>query len=82
MEESGLEMSLDICKKIVEMNGGFISVYSEGENRGSTFMFGMKMEVPDNCELGSPIQLSGTIMARSGVQQEENGNTSLENALE
>ena len=54
-------MSLDICKKIVEINGGFISVFSEGENRGSTFMFGMKMEVPDNyCEAGSPVQLLGS----------------------
>lgn len=56
MEESGLTMNLDICKKIVEINGGFISVFSEGENRGSTFMFGMKMEVPDDCcEFGSPV---------------------------
>ena len=43
MQENGLGMGLNICQKIVEMNGGFIDVFSEGENRGSTFMFGMKM---------------------------------------
>ena len=41
--EHGYGMGLNICYKIIEMNGGFIDVYSEGENLGSTFMFGMKM---------------------------------------
>ena len=36
--EEGLGMGLNICKNIVEMNGGRIEVFSEGENLGSTFM--------------------------------------------
>ena len=60
-------MSLDICKKIVEINGGLMSVFSEGENRGSTFMFGMKMEVPENCEVDPPLQLLETSRAGLGI---------------
>ena len=41
-------MGLTICKNVVENNNGFIDVYSEGENCGSTFMFGMEMGLPDS----------------------------------
>ena len=35
-----------ISKKLVEMNGGAIEVYSEGQDRGSIFTFSMKMCMP------------------------------------
>ena len=37
-------MGLTICKRIVDHYGGTISCYSAGENKGSTFMFSMKMK--------------------------------------
>ena len=40
----GLGLGLNICHNIVKKNGGYIEVHSNGENQGSTFMFGMKME--------------------------------------
>ena len=45
INHEGIGMGLMICKSLVQMNGGTISVYSEGENMGSTFAFTMKMEV-------------------------------------
>ena len=50
--EHGYGMGLNICYKIIEMTGGFIDVFSEGENLGSTFMFGMKMELPEEYDAG------------------------------
>lgn len=43
MNFDGVGMGLHISRNIVEKNGGYIDVYSGGENQGSTFMFGMKM---------------------------------------
>ena len=45
-DHSCIGMGLTICKKIVEMNGGVIDVFSEGELQGTTFMFTMKMFLP------------------------------------
>ena len=47
-------MGLNICKKIVEHNGGTISVSSDGENLGSTFSFTMPMSItPDDRDIHS-----------------------------
>ena len=40
----GIGMGLNICKQIVDQYGGEISCQSEGKNKGSTFMFSMKMK--------------------------------------
>ena len=39
----GIGMGLMICKNLVELNGGKLDVHSDGEDRGATFMFSMKM---------------------------------------
>lgn len=60
----GIGMGLTICQKIVERNGGFIDVFSEGENQGSTFMFTMVMTLPKpttSAEFESQQQLLPTI---------------------
>ena len=39
----GIGMGLMICKKLVEANRGTLSVMSEGENCGSSFVFTMQV---------------------------------------
>ena len=46
LNREGVGMGLVICKKIVDNCGGTIDVYSEGENKGSTFTFSMAMALP------------------------------------
>lgn len=51
MNSDGLGLGLQICKQIVEQNGGRIYVESEGIGKGSCFTFTMKMaEVFDQNE--------------------------------
>jgi signal transduction histidine kinase/ActR/RegA family two-component response regulator len=38
----GLGLGLAICKRVVEMHGGEISVHSDGRNRGATFTIALK----------------------------------------
>lgn len=40
------ELGLLICKNIVEKARGSIRCYSQGFNKGATFMFSMRMEMP------------------------------------
>ena len=49
----GLGLGLNICHNIVKKNGGYIEVHSNGENQGTTFMFGMKMQIPSMHELSA-----------------------------
>ena len=42
----GTGIGLTICQKIVKNNKGAIDVFSKGVNRGSNFMFSMKMIEP------------------------------------
>ena len=44
MNSEGLGMGLMICKQLVELNQGTISVHSKGENLGSAFTFTMHMQ--------------------------------------
>ena len=39
-------MGLKICQNIVQNFGGQIGVFSEGENKGSTFSFEFAMSFP------------------------------------
>ena len=48
MNHDGIGMGLMICQNLVSMNGGEISVHSEGENRGSVFSFTMRMDTFDS----------------------------------
>ena len=40
----GIGMGLNICKQIVNHCGGEISCQSDGKNKGSTFIFSMRMK--------------------------------------
>ena len=42
----GIGMGLTICQKIIQNCNGKIDVYSEGENKGSTFYFQIPMSQP------------------------------------
>ena len=57
INEEGIGMGLNICQKILQSCQGHIEVYSEGENKGSTFMFSMKMDLVDKNDQDS----SGTL---------------------
>ena len=41
----GIGMGLNICQQILKESGGQIEVCSEGENKGSTFKFKIKMKM-------------------------------------
>ena len=47
INSEGIGMGLVICYRIVQNNGGTIEVFSEGLDKGSTFIFSMRMTVPD-----------------------------------
>ena len=47
MNSEGIGMGLMICKSLVNINGGEINVYSEGENKGTVFSFTMRMDQVD-----------------------------------
>lgn len=54
INNEGIGMGLMICKKLVELNHGFIEVFSEGKDMGSAFSFAMKMSLPPaECTYGS-----------------------------
>ena len=41
-----VEFSLIACKKILGCSGGTLDFHSDGEGRGSTFVFSIKMDLP------------------------------------
>ena len=43
MNHEGLGMGLMTCKKLIDRSHGRILVHSEGEDKGSSFSFTMKM---------------------------------------
>ena len=47
MNSEGIGMGLMICRNLVQMNGGTISVHSDGIDKGSIFTFTMHMENPE-----------------------------------
>ena len=51
MNHEGIGLGLLICDKLVRANGGAISVYSDGPEKGATFCFSMKMGLNDEVEL-------------------------------
>ena len=46
INSEGIGMGLMICQNLVQLNGGKITVHSEGEDKGSRFTFTMKMKQP------------------------------------
>ena len=58
-------MGLMICKSLVNINGGQINVFSEGENKGSCFSFAMKMELVECARPDAADEEIGTILQTS-----------------
>ena len=56
LDTDGMGMGLKYCQKIIKNNGGSINVFSQGENKGSTFMFSMKMSLPKNKKKANRLQ--------------------------
>ena len=52
----GAGMGLAISKRIVVESGGTIDVFSRGENKGTTFMFSMKMKLDSDFKVDSMIE--------------------------
>ena len=46
----GIGMGLTICQKIVHNCGGQIVAFSAGANKGSTFMFSIRMRLPEKAQ--------------------------------
>ena len=44
MNSDGLGLGLNICKQLVEQNGGTIQAQSDGFDKGTKFTFSMRME--------------------------------------
>ena len=44
MNSHGIGLGLNICKSLIEQNGGTIEVSSDGIGKGSSFIFSMLME--------------------------------------
>jgi signal transduction histidine kinase/ActR/RegA family two-component response regulator len=58
----GLGLGLAICKRVIEMHGGKISVHSAGRNRGATFTIVLKtVETPSTKDAARPIQRTSPI---------------------
>ena len=47
MNHEGIGLGLTIVREIVEKSGGLITVESEGESKGTLFIFSMKMNLAD-----------------------------------
>ena len=47
MNYEGVGMGLFICRRIIIKSGGSIGFFSEGDNKGSTFVFSMQMKLLD-----------------------------------
>ena len=45
VNNDGIGMGLMICKNLVYLNGGIITVHSDGKDKGSVFTFTMKMKI-------------------------------------
>ena len=67
-EFGGLGLGLTIVKNLVEMHGGSISAFSEGENQGATFVVELPLS-PRLKSLGSPRYPAGKT-ARTGQPNE------------
>jgi signal transduction histidine kinase len=59
----GTGLGLYISKSIVEMQGGKMTVFSEGENKGATFTFSLKKAVDTTLSEQKPPETSGEIGA-------------------
>ena len=73
MNDEGIGMGLMICRNLVQLNSGTISVRSEGVNQGSIFSFTMKMQLSkDSASNHISKELGGSlpsIQKREGVNK-------------
>ena len=72
MNDEGIGMGLMICRNLVQLNSGTISVRSEGANLGSIFSFTMKMQLSkDSASDHISKELGGSLLIqkREGVNK-------------
>ena len=64
----GLGLGLSIVRHLVELHGGTVEAYSEGDERGATFRITLPNSVPPSCE---PDAVSGKISSRCAQPTEK-----------
>ena len=67
-----IEYGLLICKKILKCSGGLLDLHSDGEGRGSTFAFKIRMDLPDSPN--SAITNSTTIVEEIKTSSKKHSN--------
>ena len=70
INSEGIGLGLMICKELVTLNHGTISVQSDGENKGSVFTFSMRMQLVNSDDPESEILKEYEVSQISGSSKQ------------
>ncbi|MBE7211258.1 MAG: response regulator [Gluconacetobacter diazotrophicus] len=65
-QHAGLGLGLGITRHLVELHGGTVSVYSDGEGRGATFVVSLPIMVMHAAAVGTPERAHPTVPVGEG----------------